>query len=101
MTKKEQQQAKFDKYVTEFLKTLTDDQLSIFTDLTKLCAESERVAVEACISAVEGEPELPGPMPDSLFSLYQNGDKGTVEDLLRSLVKLTKVNIIKTIRGES
>lgn len=49
--------------------------------------------LDAAIKAVDAEPELPGSMPDEIWDAIKN-DRDAAEELLRIVVRQTKVGII-------
>ena len=60
----------------------------------------EKEMQRKCLKAVEDEPELPGPMPDLLWELWQaaKDDKEAVENFLRILVRVNKKGITERIK---
>jgi hypothetical protein len=50
------------------------------------------------IKAIDDEPELPGEMPNEIWSAFKD-NKYAVEELLRTIVRDTKREIIKRIKG--
>lgn len=51
---------------------------------------------QRCIASVEAEPELDGPMPDSVWDLI-NSNKEAAAEVLRAAVRATKNGIISRI----
>jgi hypothetical protein len=66
-------------------------------DFEEIEATPKKVAIEC----VEQEPDFKGEMPGSLYSEFKWGvyadDKEYIANIIRTIVKITKKNIIKRI----
>lgn len=47
------------------------------------------------ITAIQNEPELPGPIPEEMYQAIKNGDRDTVAEALRIVVRVTKRNLVQ------
>ena len=68
---------------------LLDERDRLKSQLTELGEENELIK-----KAIQDEPELPGDMPDSIYGLCRENKK-EMEEVLRSVVRATKYNILK------
>jgi len=50
------------------------------------------------VQCIEDEPELPGPMPDSIWHLLQN--RNQAEEVLRGIARVTKAGILSRLPQE-
>jgi hypothetical protein len=47
------------------------------------------------IEAISNEPELPGPIPEEMYQAIMHGDRDTVAEAMRIVVRVTKRNLIR------
>lgn len=55
--------------------------------------DEKTISVEKVLTAIEDEPELPGPIPEDIFQALQHGDRETVAEFCRIVTRLTKAGI--------
>lgn len=72
----------------------TNDLQNIFA----ATAESTRLERDRCLRAVDDEPDLPGDMPDEMWTAIA-GDRDAIQQVLRIAVRQTKAGIRERINA--